>query len=47
MIYFLMMMNEETEKQDALYTVIPTTIFKKEIKKYKIVSSHIVKKVVY
>ena len=35
MIYFLMMMNEETEKQDALYTVIPTTIFKKEIKKYK------------
>lgn len=29
------MMNEDDESQEFLYTIIPTSIYKKELKKYK------------
>ena len=29
------MMNEDDESQECLYTIIPTSIYKKELKKYK------------
>jgi hypothetical protein len=28
-------MNEDDESQEFLYTIIPTSIYKKELKKYK------------
>lgn len=35
MIFYQKTMNEDVKNEELLYVVIPTTIYKKELKKYK------------